>query len=461
MKKNTSQRTPTETSSASPGNTRREFLARTCLTVVGSALAGVTLPHVHAAEDNMIRLALIGCGNRGSGAAANALDAPGGPVRLIAMADLFRDRLDTSYRNLREKYQQRVDVPPERQFVGFDAFRKAIDCLRPGDVALLTTHAAFRAAHFEYAVQKGVHVFMEKTFAPDPGGIKRLVRAGEMADQKGLKIGCGVMCRHSSARRALIERIRDGALGDIQLIRAYRMDSGYRMGPLKFQGSELLAQIRIPYQFFWTSSGIFIELMIHQIDECCWIKDGWPVAAHGVGGRGPDSTDCSQNFDTYSIEYTFADGTKALVTGRYIPKCHNDFATFLHGTKCAAQFSGDIHAPAVQVYKDQRIAPNNVSWRPEREKVDPWQAEWNDLLDAIRHNRPYNETRRAAFANLAAIMGRAAVHSGRIITWDEAMASDFKFCPDVDSLNENSPAPVKADAQGRYPVPVPGAWTEI
>jgi len=442
-------------------NSRREFLAQTGLTLAGSALAGVSLPHVHAAEDNTIRLALIGCGGRGTGAAANALDAPGGPVKLIAMADIFRDRLDNSLRNLREKYGQRVDVPPERQFVGFDAYKKAIDCLRAGDVALLTTHAAFRATHFDYAVEKGVNVFMEKTFAPDPGGVKRIIRAGEIADQKGLKVGCGLMCRHSSARRALIEKIRDGAMGDIQLIRAYRMDSGYRMGPLKFQGSELLAQIRIPYQFFWASSGIFIELMIHQIDECCWIKDGWPVTAHGVGGRGPDSTDCSQNFDTYSIEYTFADGTKALVTGRYIPKCYNDFATFLHGTKCAAQFSGDIHAPTVQIYKDQRIAQQNVAWRPEKEQVDPWQAEWNDLIDAIRKNKPYNETRRAAHSNLAAIMGRAAVHMGRIITWEEAMASDFQFCADVDSLNENSPAPVKADAQGRYPAPVPGAWKEV
>jgi len=442
-------------------STRREFLARGGQLVTASALAGVALPFVHAAENNTIQLALIGCGGRGTGAAANALEAPGGPVKLIAMADLFEDRLNHSYRNLKEKYAERADVPADRRFVGFDAYRKAIDCLRPGDVALLTTHAAFRAAHLEYAIQKGVHVFMEKTFAPDPGGVKRILRSGEAAAQKNLKIGAGVMCRHSSARQALIQRIRDGAMGDIQLIRAYRMDSGYRMGPLNVGTSELLAQIRIPYQFLWTSSGIFIELMIHQIDECCWIKDGWPVTAHGVGGRGPDSKDCSQNLDSYSIEYTFADGTKALVTGRYIPKCHTDFATFVHGTKCAAQFSGDIHAPTVQMYQDQRIGREHIAWRPEREKVDPWQAEWNVLLDAIRNDRPHNEAKRAAYSNLAAIMGRAAVHTGQIVTWEDALASDYRFCPDVDSLTASSPAPVKADAQGRYPAPVPGAWTEI
>jgi predicted dehydrogenase len=440
---------------------RREFLQATTRFAAASALAGMALPHVHAAENNTLQLAIVGCGGRGSGAVGNALSSPGGPVKLVAMADLFEDRLTRSHKSLTDQFGAKVEVPPDRQFLGFDAYRKAIDCLRPGDVALLTTHAAFRGVHFDYAVAKGVHVFMEKTFAPDPGGIKRLLRAGEAAEKKNLKVGCGVMCRHSSARQALIQKIREGAMGDIQLIRAYRMDDGYRMGPFNGKENELLWQVRRPYQFLWASSGIFIELMIHQIDECCWIKDGWPVAAHGVGGRGPDSTDCSQNLDTYSIEYTFADGTKALVTGRYIPKCHTDFATFVHGTQCAAQFSGNIHAPTVQMYKDQRIERSQIAWRPERETVDPWQAEWNVLLEAIRKDRPHNETRRAAYSNLAAIMGRAAVHSGKIIKWEDALASDFKFCPNVDALDNDSPAPVRADAKGRYPAPIPGSSVEI
>jgi len=440
---------------------RREFLKTSGRMAAVSALAGVALPHVHAAEDHTIRLAIVGCGGRGSGAVANALSAPGGPAKLIAMADVFPDKLARSLEALSRQFPDKVDVPPDRQFIGFDAYRKAMDCLRPGDIVLLTTHAAFRPGHLEYAVEKGLHVFMEKTFAPDPGGLRRMLRAGEAAKQKNLKIAAGLMCRHSSARQALIQRIRDGALGQIQLIRAYRMDDGYRMGPYDRKENELLWQLRRPYQFLWASSGIFIELMIHQIDECCWIKDAWPVEAHGVGGRGPDSKDCSQNLDTYSIEYTFADGAKALVTGRYIPKCHTDFATFVHGTRCAAQFSGNVHAPTVFVYKDQRIARDNVAWRPERETVDPWQAEWNVLMDAIRNNRAHNETQRAVYSNLAAIMGRAAVHSGKIITWDEALASEFVFCPQVDKLDANSPAPVQANAQGSYPAPIPGVTREI
>lgn len=441
--------------------TRRDFLDKGGKFLAASTLAGMAVPHVHAAGENTIQLALIGCGGRGSGAAADALRSTTGPTKLVAMADLFDQRLANSHANLIKAFPAQVDVPPERRFSGFDAYRKAIDCLRPGDVVLQCTHAAFRALHVEYAIEKGMHVFMEKTFAADPAGIQRIIRLGELADRKNLKIGCGLMCRHSSARQALIQKIRDGALGDVHLIRAYRMDDGYYMGPYQGGESEVLWQIRRPYQFLWASSGIFIELMIHQVDECCWIKDGWPVSAHGIGGRTPGVTDCSQNLHTYGIEYTFADGAKAIINGRYIPKCQSDFSTFVHGTKCAAQFSGNIHAPTVQTYRDQRVARENIDWRPEREKSSPYQAEWDALLGAVRNNKPHNEARRAAYSNLAAIMGRAAVHSGRTITWDEALASSFSFCPDVAALTESGPAPVKADAQGRYPVPVPGAWKEV
>ena len=458
---------------------RREFLKATAGVAAASTLAGVVVPRVHAAEDSTIRVALIGCGGRGSGAVANAMSAGGlvmsndyrdtdeenasavAPVKLVAMADLFENRLAQSHDGLSKLLGKKVDVPKERQFVGFDAYRKAIDCLRPGDVAILTTHAAFRATHLEYAVEKGVHVFMEKTFAPDPGGIQQILRAGEAAEKKNLKIGAGLMCRHSSARQAMIEKIRGGAMGDIQLIRAYRMDASGGMGPMPAGENELLWQIRHATKYLWTSSGFFIEYMIHQIDECCWLKDGYPVAAHGVGGRAANNTDCAQDLDSYSIEYTFADGAKAMVTGRYIPGCVNDFVTYVHGTKCAGQFSGAIHRPTSRIYKDQHTTNDNVAWKPARERVNPWQAEWNDLLSAIRNDKPYNETRRAALSNLAAIMGRAAVHTGQIVTWDEAMASKFRFCPDVAKLTNDSPAPVHADAQGRYPVPTPGVSKEI
>lgn len=461
--------------------TRRDFFKTTGQFAAASALAGVALPHVHAAESHTIQLALVGCGGRGTGAVANAMSSgglvlgdnsgrqlgsgqeAGGPVKLVAMADLRQDRLEGSHKVLTETLSNRVDVPSDRRFLGFDGYRKAIDCLKPGDVVLLTTHAAFRAPHLEYAVQKGVNVFMEKDFAADPGGIKRLLKAGEEAEKKSLKIACGLMCRHSSARQAMIQKIREGALGDVMMIRAYRMDPGYFMAPFARGQNELLWQLSPghPYQFLWASGGVWIELMIHQMDECFWIKDAWPVSAHGMGGRFAGSADASQNLDTYAVEFTFADGTKAFVDGRYIPRCDTDFATFVQGTKCGAKFSGDVHAPDCFIYKDQRADRNNVAWRPPRETVNPWQAEWDVLLDAIRNNKPHNEVRRAALSNLGAIMGRSAVHMGRTITWDEMMASNFQFCANVDALTTGSPAPVQADAQGRYPAPVPGKWVEI
>ena len=445
-----------------PGNgSRREFLKRTAAVTAATSLAGIAIPVVYAAEENTIRLAYIGCGSRGAGAVPNAMAVPGGPVQLYAMADIAAERIEAKLNTLSRHFPDRVDVPADRQFVGFDAYRKAIDCLRPGDIAMLTTRAYCRPTHFEYAVEKGVNVFMEKTFAPDPGGLHRMMRAGEIAEEKNLKIACGLQCRHSVNRQALIQRIRDGLMGDIQLIRAVRHGNSRRLPARPADHNELLWQIRNSVAFLWASSGILLELLIHQIDECCWLKDAWPVSAHGLGGRIPESTNCGQNLDTYSIEYTFADGTRALVDNRNISNCHYDFATYVHGTKCAAQFSGNIHKGTVHTHKDQRIRDDNIDWRMPDEAISPWQAEWNVLLDAIRNDRPHNETRRSCRSNLAAVMGRAAVHSGKIITWDEMMNSKFFFCDYADEMDYDSPAPVHDNEQGRYPAPLPGQWSEI
>jgi len=185
------------------------------------------------------------------------------------------------------------------------------------------------------------------------------------------------------------------------------------------------------------------------------------VTAHGVGGRAPNNTDCGQNLDSFTIEWTFPDGTKAFDVVRWLPDCHTDFATYIHGTKCAAQFSGSHHEGTVHIYKDQRSDRLNVAWRAPAEAITPWQAEWDNLLEAIRQDKPHNEAKRAALSNLADIMGRAAAHTGRLITWDEAMASNSQFCRNIDQLTDDSPPPLQADAQGRYPAPTPGNWTEL
>ena len=213
--------------------------------------------------------------------------------------------------------------------------------------------------------------------------------------------------------------------------------------------------------FLWESSGQYIGNMIHQIDECCWIKDAWPIDAVGLSGRYAGSPDCSDNLDTYAIEYTWADGAKALVELRFINKCVSEFATYVHGTKRAAQFSGEVHLNAARTYHDQRIVSNNIAWEAEGEQYPLHQYEWHVLLDAIRNDRRHNETERAVYADYASVMGRAAAHSGQRITWDAILASDFQYYADVASLDYDSEAPVHADAEGRYPAPVPGVWTEV
>ncbi|OHB85975.1 MAG: hypothetical protein A2V98_09375 [Planctomycetes bacterium RBG_16_64_12] len=454
-----------ESSRAKAGkSSRREFLGAGGKLALGSALATAAIPRVHAAEENTIRLALIGCGGRGNGAvgnAANAMSVVGGPVKLFAMADIFERRLAASHKALTAMLGDFVDVPPERQFPGFDAYKKAIDCLRPGDVAMLTGYAGWRPVQLEYAVEKGVNVFMEKSFACDPPGARRVMKAGDEAQKKNLKIAAGLMCRHSVNRQELMKRIGDGQLGTIQLIRGYRMGPVGPLGKKPADESELLWQIRNFVWFLWVAGGLYAEMDIHQIDEFCWLAGALPQRAHGVGGRAANSTDASQNLDSFAAEWTFADGTKATHVVRYLQNCHNEFATYVHGTKCAAQFSGNIHAGTVRIYKDQRIEPDNIAWEAPEEQYNPWDAEWIALLEAIRNDRPHNEARRAAESNLADMMSRAAIHSGKIITWDEAMASNFQFCPNIDTMDYDTEPPLKPDADGRYPVPIPGEWSEI
>jgi predicted dehydrogenase len=293
-------------------------------------------------------------------------------------------------------------------------------------------------------------------------GLKRILRAGEEADKKGVKVMAGFQCRHSPARQALIAQIREGVMGDITLIRANRLGGAGWLGNQGEKSNRLLDQLVFgKSHLYWLGSGHMVDNLIHQVDECCWIKDAWPVSVIGMGGRVPGSKDCGQNIDIYSMEYTFADGTKAFCGFRRMNKTRNDFATYIHGTKCAAQFSGNVHAATVHRFKDQRIEKSNIAWTPAPDAHSPWQYEWNEFVKSIRQNRPHNETKRAIYSDLATLMGRAACHTGQVVTWDEIMKSNFQFCDYLDTLTPDSPPPVLADASGQFPVPIPGQWKEV
>jgi predicted dehydrogenase len=447
-------RTVESSSKNTPSVSRRQAL-KAGGAAAAVSLAGMGLPWVHAGEDNTIRLALIGCGGRGRGAVGNALGVAGEPIQLHAIADLDENRVSTACDVLHRHFPDRVDVPAERRFSGFDAYRHAIDCLRPGDIALEASYAYCRPLHVEYAVQKGVHLFMEKTFAADPAGCHRILAAGQQAQERNLKIAAGLQCRHSVARQAMIEKVRAGELGDIPLVRATRDCGSNYLAKPPADVDHVAWQIARGVHFLWARSGILLELLIHQIDECCWVMDGWPISATGRGTTSDRPDNCSQNMGDYSIEYTFANGGKAVVEGV------SPFATFIHGTRRAAQFSGDVHRATVHTYKGTELDNNQIDWAAPAEPTNPWQAQWNNFVAAIRQDQPFNEAQRAIEANLASIMGRAAAHMGRTITWQQMLDSNFAFSPLVDQLQFGGPAPVQPDAEGNFPVPIPGKWIEI
>lgn len=450
---------------------RREFLTNTGRVAAASALAGVAIPHVHAAENNTIQLALIGCGGRGTGAAANALSVKKGPTKLVAMADVFEGRLKPSFEHLKNQFADKVDVSEDHKFIGFDGYKKAMDCLKPGDIAIFATPPAFRWVNFGYAIQKGLNVFMEKPVTVDGPTSKRMLGQAEEATKKNLKVAVGLMSRHSRALQELHKRIEDGQIGEIILMRGYRMAGpigSFASLPNKSGLSELLFQIQRFHSFLWASGGCFSDFYIHHIDHLCWMKNAWPIKAQAVGGRHyKQNTEgvpfVDQNFDSYSVEYIFQDGCRFIMDGRCMAGCQDIYNTYLHGSKGSAigAKSGDCGLPS-SIYKGQNPNRADQVWESKikPDERDPYQNEWNDLMDAIRDDKPYNEAKRGIEASLVTSMGRMAAHTGQEITYEQILNGDHEFAPGIDNLTMKSDAPLKAGADGKYPVPQPGLVTK-
>lgn len=453
--------------------TRRQFIQTSSAAAVAAAVPSLTKAAgfesgVHTQSTQTIQVALVGCGGRGSGAAVNAVSVKNGPVKLVAMADVFQDRLDASYDHLSKGYAKSVDVPKSRQFVGFDAYKKAMDCLRPGDVVILTTPPGFRWVHFQYAIQKGLNIFMEKPITVDGPTSKRMMELNKLAVAKGLKVGVGLMSRHTIGMQELAKRIQDGALGDIMLMRGYRMH-----GPAATSQSikkpdnvsDLEYQIRRFHSFLWASGGCFNDFYIHHIDHLCWMKGAFPVKAQGVGGRhyrtDPDGIPfVDQNFDTYAIEYTFADGTKMFFEGRCMNGAAGIYSSYVHGTKGLGVVarSGDIGGPQ-GIYKGQNMDSSALLWQSS-DKSNPYQNEWEVLVDKIRANEPHNEVETGILTCAVSSLGRMAAHTGQEITLEQFMNCEHEFAPNVAELTYSSAAPVVTDASGFYPRPEPGVKKE-
>ncbi len=406
----------------------------------------------YAAEKNTIKIALIGCGGRGTGAAAQAMSTKG-PTTLWAVADVFENRLQSSLATLRGQHPDQVQVPAERQFVGMDAYKKAMDSLDRGDVVLLATPPAFRPMHFEYAVSKGLHVFMEKSFGVDAPGVRRILKTGEEAARKNLKVAGGLMSRHSVPLAQAVDQIHQGLIGEVITSYAYRMHGPVGVSPRQPGMSEMAYQVANYSCFTWLNGSFIVDWLIHNIDVCCWVMNGWPVSVQGMGGRQVRQ-DADQLYDHYQAEYTFANGTRMIAQGRHIANTWDFFGDVIHGTKgCGVLGEGQ---PKPRLFKGHNAASGNLIWSYKGPDCNQYQVEHDLLFEAIRQDKPYNETERCAKACMAAIMGRMACETGKLLTWEDALNSTKELAPGLDQLTWEGNPPVMPDPTGKYHIAMPG-----
>ena len=285
------------------------------------------------------------------------------------MADVFTHRLEASYNGLKPQFNDKIDVPDDRKFIGFDAYQKAMDCLKPGDIAIFATPPAFRWVHFGYAIEKDLNVFMEKPTSVDGPTSRKMLELADESVKKNLKVGVGLMCRHCKARQELFHRIKDGEIGDLHSAAGLSHGRAHRR-PVSPSASRptkrtALADRKVP-QLPLGQRRHLQRFLVHNVDEACWMKDAWPVKAQAIGGRHYRGNNVDQNFDSYAVEYTFADGTKFYLDGRYIAGCKDEHATYAHGTKGIAVVSQSGHMPSnARTYKGQLIGQDKRPRKPE------------------------------------------------------------------------------------------------
>jgi myo-inositol 2-dehydrogenase/D-chiro-inositol 1-dehydrogenase len=437
-----------QTSTPSSAVSRRQFLKTSSLAAASaSVLGGLSIERgAFAAGNDEIKLALIGCGGRGSGAASQALSTEG-PVKLVAMADVFKDHLDGSLRNLSERHKDRVDVPPDRQFVGWDAYKQAIAL---ADVVILATPPGFRPMQFEEAVRQKKNIFTEKPVATDAPGVRRFLAAAEESKKLGLKVVVGLQRHYDAGYQETVKRLHDGAIGDIVAMRCYWNGSTPWIHPRaeleKQYGrklTEMEYQMRNWYYFTWICGDHIVEQHIHNLDVINWVKNGHPVRAQGMGGcevrKGLDN---GEIFDHHAVEFEYEDGSHAFSYCRHINGCWNNVSEHVIGTKGTCDVSG------------HKILGNSP-WRFKRDGVrDAYQQEHDDLFDAIRNNKEHNDAEYGAHSSMTAILGRMCTYSGKSIEWNDAINSEINLFPNTLAWDANPKD--MPDANGLYKLAVPG-----
>jgi predicted dehydrogenase len=379
------------------------------------------LPQVHAAGSDVIRVGLVGCGQRGTGAASQALAADTN-VKLVAMADAFSDRLEASLETLKgmPKVAEKVDVAPDRRFTGFDAYKHLIENV---DVVLLCTPPHFRPAHLKAAVEAGKHVFAEKPVAVDAPGVRSVLETCEAAKKKGLSVVSGLCLRYDNGFRETVRRIHGGAIGDVVTIFANDYRSGRWAKPKQPDWSEMTYQMRNWYNFTWLSGDFNVEQHVHFLDVCAWVMgDRYPEKAVGMGGRqaltGPEY---GQIYDHFSVVYEYPGGARLVSNCRQQPGCKNDMSAHALGTRGRADFA--------ERRRGLRVKGPEGEWVFEGPANAMYQAEHDDLFASVRNGRPINNGEYMARSTLLAVMGRMAAYTGQEVTWDMALSSTEDLSP--------------------------------
>jgi len=432
---------------------RRDFLRKSTAAAAGTALAGglSVARSAHAQGSDVIKIALVGCGGRGTGAAVNALNNKAtSNVKLVAMADAFRARLDSSLRAIQSRCKDKVDVPDERKFIDLDCHEGVMEC--DVDMVLLCSPPGFRPMQFEAAVKAGKHAFMEKPVATDSPGVRKIMAANEEARKKGLAVAVGHHLRHEQKHIEVVKRIHAGEIGDLKYTRAYFNSGGVWVRPRKPDQTEMQYQVMNWYYFTWLGGDHIVEQHVHDLDACNWINgDMHPVEANGMGGRQVRmGKEHGEIFDHHCVEFTYENGVKMFSQCRHQPGCWGSFSEHAHGTKGSANIQG--HGTSTLNVDGKEP----MSWR---RTADGHQTEHDDLFAALTAGKPYNEGDHGAASTMTAILGRMATYSGKIVKWDEALDSQLDLTPknlawDADTL-------VRPNAEGFYACAMPGvtkAW---
>ncbi len=423
------------------GTTRRQFLKATTVAGSAAALGAMQLaPSVFAAGSDTIRVGMIGCGDRNTGAAAQALTADAG-TRLVAMCDIFMDRVKGKRAILKQQKGDQVACDDNHCFAGFDGYKHVIES---SDVVVIANAAKFHPLHAITAIKAGKHVFVEKPHAIDPRGIKLMTEAAELAKEKGLSLVSGLHSRYHTGYAETVQRIHDGAIGDVVAIEENFLRPPYGVIGRKEGLSEVEWQCSTQYHFRWLSGDDVPQSLVHNMDRASWVmKNDVPVRCHGLGGRSSMTEPIYGDvFDHHSVIYEHANGVRVYAFCRTTNGCYNEYSSLVLGSKGKADIMG------CRIWGD-----TNWRWKGH---CDPYQREHDVLFKSIRDNKPVNNGDYMVRSTMVCIMGQLSCYTGKGVTWDQAMASEFYHEPKPEDCHDGMEPPVKPGANGSYPVAKPG-----